>query len=58
MEKIVQNLDVCNVYMPQSAIEESEIKDDININVFFDLEQIYNLGSATWKVLSVDNAKM
>jgi len=38
MEKIVQNLDVCNVYMPQSAIEESEIKDDININVFSDLE--------------------
>lgn len=57
MEKIVQNLDVCNVYMPQSAIEESEIKDDININVFSDLEQIYNLGSATWKVLSVDNAE-
>lgn len=57
IEKIVQKLDVCNVYMPQSAIEESEIKDDININVFSDLEQIYNLGSATWKVLSVDNAE-
>ena len=41
--------------MLQSAIEESEIKDDININVFSDLEQIYNLGSATWKVFSVDN---
>ena len=56
MEKIVQNLDVCNVYMPQSAVEESEIKDDININVFSNLEQIYNLGNATWKVLSVDNS--
>lgn len=57
MEKIVQNLDVCNVYMPQSAIAESEIKDDININAFSNLEQIYNLGNATWKVLSVDNSE-
>ena len=57
IEKIVQNLDVCNVYMPQSAIEESEIKDDININVFSDLEQTYSLGNATWKVLSVNNSE-
>lgn len=57
MEKIVQNLDVCNVYMPQSAIKESEIKDNINIKAFSDLEQIYNLGNATWKVLSVDNSE-
>lgn len=57
MEKIVQNLDVLNVYMPQNAIAESQIKDKTNIKVFSDLEQIYNLGNATWKVLSVDNSE-
>ena len=57
MEKIVQNLDVLNVYMPQNAIAESQIKDNTNIKVFSDLEQIYNLGNATWKVLSVDNSE-
>lgn len=57
MEKIVQNLDVCNVYMPQSAIAKSEISETKTINIFSDLEQIYNLGNATWKVLSVDNSE-
>lgn len=57
MEKILQKLDVCNVYMPQNAIAESKIKNDVNIKVFSDLEQIYSLGNATWKVLSVDNSE-
>lgn len=57
IKTIVKNLDVNNVYMPQSAIQKSEIKDDIGINVFSNLEQIYTLGNATWKVLSVDNSE-
>lgn len=57
IEKIVQNLDVSNVYMPQSAIAKSEVSETIKINIFSDLEQTYNLGNATWKVLSVDNSE-
>lgn len=43
--------------MPQSAIAKSEISETKTINIFSDLEQIYNLGNATWKVLSVDNSE-
>ncbi len=53
---IVKNLEITNVYMPQSAIEKSDIQDEIDISIFSDLEQTYTLGKADWKVLSVNNS--
>ena len=55
IEEIVHNLNIAQIYMPKSAINKSKIKDEVSINIFSDLEQIYNLSTATWKVLSVDN---
>lgn len=57
IEEIVHNLNVAQIYMPKSAINKSKIKDEVSINIFSDLEQIYNLSTATWKVLSVDNSE-
>lgn len=57
IERIVHNLNVKQIYMPKSAILKSEIKDEVSINIFSDLEQIYNLEKATWKVLSVNNSE-
>lgn len=57
IETIVNNLSVSNVYMPQSGIAKSEIKDKVPINIFSNLEQTYTLDKATWNVLSVNNAK-
>ncbi len=53
---IVKNLEITNVYMPQSAIEKSDIQDEIDISIFSDLEQTYTLSKADWKVLSVNNS--
>lgn len=55
IREIARNLEIINIYMPKSAIEKSEIKNDININVFSNLEQTYSLDKATWQVLSVNN---
>ena len=57
IEEIIHNLNVAQIYMPKSAINKSKIKDEVSINIFSDLEQIYNLSTATWKVLSVDNSE-
>lgn len=57
IETIVHNLSVSKVYMPQSAISKSKIKDDVSINIFSNLEQTYALDKATWKVLNVDNSE-
>lgn len=57
IENIIHNLKVNQIYMPQSAISKSEVKDEITINTFSDLEQTYNLGEATWQVLNVDNSE-
>lgn len=57
IERIVHNLNVNQIYMPQSAISKSKIKDEVSINIFSDLEQTYNLDKATWKVLNVDNSE-
>lgn len=51
MEKIVQNLDVCNVYMPQSAIKESEDNDtSIVIQLNYKDNKFLFMGDATSKV--------
>ena len=57
IERILHDLNVKQIYMPKSAILKSEIKDEVSINTFSNLEQIYNLEKATWKVLSVDNSE-
>lgn len=57
VKTISQNFTISKVYMPQSAIAKSEIKDDMPINTFDNLEQTYKLDKATWRVLSVDNSE-
>ena len=54
---IVDNFNVRKIYMPKSAISESEILDLSRIQIFSDLNKEYNFDKATWRVLSVNNSE-
>lgn len=57
IKHIVDNFIVENIYMPKSAISESEISDLSKIQIFPDLNKEYNFDKARWKVLSVNNSE-
>ena len=54
---IVDNFNVRKIYMPKSAISESEILDLSRIQIFSDFNKEYNFDKATWRVLSVNNSE-
>ena len=55
METIVENFEVTVMYMPQSAIDECSFADEVNIQIFDNLDETYTLGNAEWQVLNVNN---
>lgn len=57
MSTIVENFEITKMYMPQNVIASSGLEEIVNIQIFTNLDDIYTLGNATWKVLSVNNAK-
>jgi len=67
MYKIVEEIEVENLYMPYSTINKpsyTALKDsltknknkDLKISEFDNLNEKYTLGNATWQVLHVDNS--
>lgn len=57
INKIVNDFNISNIYMPKSAINKSNISNPERIKIFEDLENVYKFDKATWKVLNVDNSE-